>query len=97
MEEPQNEIIETNNNKVVNSDAAGIDSNNPEESNNNMTSSNNININNITQNKLTSSKNLNEKLDLLNNSDSALQNMEINPDMEGLNMEIADEDNEDLF
>lgn len=94
MEEPQNETQQkTNQNNIENNEAHGMDAA-PEDNNQiNVISSNNNN----SQNNLTSPKNINEKLDLLENSENMGQVIENNMDMEGINGETADEDNEDLF
>lgn len=99
MEEPQKNLSESNQNLIPeNSDAAGIEHPADEKSSSNN-NTNSAAQNNSSTNKLTSSKNLNEKLDFLDNSgeNAEGQNMEAAGDMENLNGETADEDNEDLF
>ncbi len=102
MEETQKNLSEeaNQNNELEeeNDDVADIQhSRNEKSSSNNNTNS--AAQNNSSNNKLTSSKNLNEKLDFLNNSGEGVEGqiMEASGDMENLNGETADEDNEDLF
>jgi len=100
MEEPLKNISEPNQNNIVeNSDAAGIDNSSDEK--NLISNANSPANNNSSNNNVNSFKNLNEKLDFLENTATVDnvegQNSQAIVDTENLNGETADEDNEDLF
>jgi len=98
MEEPQKNQSESKiNNNPENSEAA-VTENSPDEKNSDI-NTNSAAANSSSNNNITSAKNVNEKLDFLDNSGENAEghNMEAIGDMENLNGETADEDNEDLF